>query len=228
LLDGENGAYYEKLTESQVDDWADNNGYLESEVDGTIGNELPWGNLSSAAANDYTGDLDALVFGTVICDGCTNAPERSRDGWVTTTPIGDGSTSKYQSYREIGFTDNLGNVFVGRLYSRVKDGTDFSDWGQNYTEAFPQPTNDKIRTANPIFGTIAAHSIVEVTMTVNGASMGDPVLLGPNGSVTAGVIYTARVSAANTVTIAAANITSSSIAHPSVSITEKWTIRILK
>jgi len=225
-LDGQEGRYYEKLTESQVDDFADNNGYLKSEVDGTIGNELPWGNLSSAAANDYSGDLDALVFGTVICDGCTNAPTGAVDGWVTTLPVADGSSSKMQTYNEIGTVQNR-SVKLGKSWTRATVGADFSGWNQNYNEAYPQPTNDLTGTAAPSFGTIPAHSIVEVTVPLAGARIGYPAVLSPVEGVTAGIIYTIR-SGQSQVIIGAANVTSSAITHATVRTNLPWQIRILK
>jgi len=56
--------------------------------------------------------------------------------------------------------------------------------------------------ANLDFPSIAAGAVSNLTITVTGAAVGDPVILGiPNGSVTATATYTAWVSAANTVTV---------------------------
>ena len=227
-LDGQEGRYYEKLTESQVDDFADNNGYLKSEVDGTIGNELPWGNLSSAAANDYSGDLDALVFGTVICDGCTNAPTGAVDGWVTTLPVADGSSSKMQTYNEIGADpDGRGIPNIGKSWTRASVGSDFSGWYQNYNEQYPQPTTHVDMTTSPSFGTIAAHTIKEVSITSLGVRTYNLAVLNPGMGVTAGIIYTVRCKYQEVI-ISAANITSSSVTHNSTSNGAPWRIRILK
>jgi len=57
---------------------------------------------------------------------------------------------------------------------------------------------------------IAAGGNEELTITVTGAADGDEVILGiPNASFIAGVIYTARVSATNTVSVQAVNTTAS-------------------
>lgn len=52
------------------------------------------------------------------------------------------------------------------------------------------------------FPSTSATTVSDLTITVTGAVVGDPVMLGiPNGSVTATATYTAWVSAANTVTV---------------------------
>lgn len=58
------------------------------------------------------------------------------------------------------------------------------------------------------FGSIASLGNASLTITVTGAADGDPVDLGvPNGSMTAGLIFTAWVSAANTVSVQCYNST---------------------
>lgn len=67
--------------------------------------------------------------------------------------------------------------------------------------------------ANLNFPAIAANSHADLTITVTGAVIGDAVALGtPTAAAAAtGMIYTAWVSAANTVTVRAHNVTSSEI-----------------
>jgi len=65
------------------------------------------------------------------------------------------------------------------------------------------------------FGSISADSYADLTLTVTGASDGDVVAIGvPNGSVANDVIFTAWVSAANTVTIRATNNNSTTARDP--------------
>jgi hypothetical protein len=65
------------------------------------------------------------------------------------------------------------------------------------------------------FGSISANSYEDLTVTVTGAADGDVVAIGvPNGSVANDVIFTAWVSAANTVTIRATNNNSSTSRDP--------------
>jgi hypothetical protein len=57
------------------------------------------------------------------------------------------------------------------------------------------------------FGSIAAASQANLTITVTGAAVGDEVALALPAAPAAGIIFNAFVSAANTVTIRASNIT---------------------
>lgn len=67
-------------------------------------------------------------------------------------------------------------------------------------------------TATLDFGSVAAQSFVDLTITVAGAAAGDCVSLGvPTAAVTAGIAYTAWVSATNTVTVRAHNYTAGAL-----------------
>lgn len=62
------------------------------------------------------------------------------------------------------------------------------------------------------FSSISAQTGSELTITVTGAADGDDVLVSPpNASFNAGVVYKARVSSSNTVSVTAYNITTGSI-----------------
>lgn len=61
------------------------------------------------------------------------------------------------------------------------------------------------------FAEIAAAASADLTITVTGAAVGDEVALGLPAAPTAGIIYQAFVSAANTVTVRATNITASPV-----------------
>ena len=62
------------------------------------------------------------------------------------------------------------------------------------------------------FGSVSAQSYADLTITVTGAATGDCVSLGvPTAAVTAGIAYTAWVSATNTVTVRAHNYTSGAL-----------------
>jgi hypothetical protein len=60
-------------------------------------------------------------------------------------------------------------------------------------------------------GAIAANSSVDVSVTVTGAAVGDPVVVEPYANIAAGLVWTAYVSAANTVKVRIANVTTGSI-----------------
>jgi hypothetical protein len=61
------------------------------------------------------------------------------------------------------------------------------------------------------FASIAAAASADLTITVTGAAVGDEVTVGLPAAPTAGIIYQAFVSAANTVTVRATNITGDAI-----------------
>lgn len=65
--------------------------------------------------------------------------------------------------------------------------------------------------ANLDFPSIAAHTTADLTITVTGALVGDSVSLGPPAAPVSGIIWSAFVSATNTVTVRAANITAGAI-----------------
>ena len=67
-------------------------------------------------------------------------------------------------------------------------------------------------TATLDFGSVAAQSFVDLAVTVTGAATGDCVVLGvPTASVTAGIVFSAWVSATNTVTVRAHNYTAGAL-----------------
>jgi len=61
------------------------------------------------------------------------------------------------------------------------------------------------------FGSIAAQSKADLTITVTGAAVGDPVFFGVFAIPPTGIVLQAFVSATDTVTIRATNVTSSPI-----------------
>jgi hypothetical protein len=61
------------------------------------------------------------------------------------------------------------------------------------------------------FGSIGAAAQADLTITITGAAVGDEVIMALPAAPTAGLIFNAFVSAANTVTVRASNITAASI-----------------
>jgi hypothetical protein len=83
----------------------------------------------------------------------------------------------------------------------------------------------QILTIGTDFANTSAQSSTDLTFTLTGASVGDPVLLGvPNGSAPANTNYTAWVSATNTVTVRFNNYSAISV-NPNAG---DFTIRVLK
>jgi len=79
-------------------------------------------------------------------------------------------------------------------------------------------------TATLDFGSITTLATAELTITVTGAAVGDPVSAGPPSTLNAGLMVTAYVSATNTVTIRLYNSTGSSIDPASSS----WSVTVHK
>lgn len=77
----------------------------------------------------------------------------------------------------------------------------------------PGATLTKLRTASASldFPSISAVSQADLTITVAGAAVGDEVAMALPAAPTAGIVFNAFVSAANTVTIRASNITASPV-----------------
>jgi hypothetical protein len=61
------------------------------------------------------------------------------------------------------------------------------------------------------FGSIAAAASADLTITVTGAAVGDGVALGLPAAPAAGIVFNAFVSAANTVTVRATNVTADAV-----------------
>jgi hypothetical protein len=61
------------------------------------------------------------------------------------------------------------------------------------------------------FGSISAVSQADLTITVTGAAVGDEVTMALPAAPAAGIVFNAFVSAANTVTIRASNITAAPV-----------------
>lgn len=74
-----------------------------------------------------------------------------------------------------------------------------------------KPSEVLTGTATLDFGSIAAVTGLELTITVAGAAAGDAVALAPPATMTAGLVWSGRVSAANTVTVRVSNITAGAL-----------------
>lgn len=75
------------------------------------------------------------------------------------------------------------------------------------------------------FGSIATTANAETTIDVPGAAVGDDVLVStPGGAPTPGIILSARVTAANVVTLRAQNVTAGAVDPASM----LYSVRVLK
>jgi hypothetical protein len=124
--------------------------------------------------------------------------------------IGDGSTmSKYLSLLHNG-TDSIISSATGAV-KVTTGGLTIGSSGTNITAAYSA-------SATLDFPSIAATGgTQDLTITVTGAATGDRVCLGLPAAPSAGVVFNAFVSAANTVTVRATNCTGGAIDPASAS-----------
>ena len=119
------------------------------------------------------------------------------------------SVTKDTWTRMSGFITIPAGVEVFNPYIQVHTNVTAGD--VVYFDNFFVKDANRTATATLNFGALAANSHADLTITVAGAQTGDCVALGiPTASVTAGVVYTAWVSATNTVTVRANNYTAGS------------------
>jgi len=96
----------------------------------------------------------------------------------------------------------IGNGFVSNVWG---------DWFQRLWDVIKGFSGVITVKSTLDFPSVASGGIQELTATVTGASINDTVSLGLPATVDAGIIFDGRVTAANTVTVRATNITSGSI-----------------
>ena len=104
-----------------------------------------------------------------------------------------------------------GNVLIGVA---VVDAADPSDIGQVLIGNHPEtelPTRVLTATATIDFDSIAAAASEDATIAVAGAALGDTVALGLPAAPTDGIVFAGFVSAADTVTVRATNITAGAV-----------------
>lgn len=96
---------------------------------------------------------------------------------------------------------------------RSENGFQVITVNQSTGTVTPGATITKIRAGSATldFPSISAASQADLTVTVTGAATNDEVVLGLPAAPTAGLVFNAFVSAANTVTIRATNVTASPV-----------------
>jgi len=104
-----------------------------------------------------------------------------------------------------------GNVLIGVA---VADAADPSDTGRILIGNHPEtelPTRVLTAAATLDFDSIAAAASEDQTLAVAGAAVGDTVALGLPAAPAAGIVFTGFVSAVDTVTVRATNITAAAL-----------------
>lgn len=161
-----------------------------------------YGNLiiGKAAITEATSGTHTLIANLVV-----TAPVIT-NGTATTT----NSASLYIDDAPTGATNNY-SLLVNAGVSRFAGNTIFASNGTPAANSIPTGTDANGNwtwtsllkaTATLDFPSTIAATSADLTITVTGAVLGDPVTIGvPNGSVVTGTCYSAWVSAADTVTV---------------------------
>lgn len=102
---------------------------------------------------------------------------------------------------------------------RSENGFQIITISQSTGTVTPGATLNKLRTATATldFPSINAVSQADLTITVTGAAVGDEVALALPAAPTAGIVFNAFVSATNTVTVRATNVTAAPVDPASAS-----------
>jgi len=99
-------------------------------------------------------------------------------------------------------------------------GTDWDDLTDGGTTTLHKHTISASATLD--FPSVASNGIASLTITVTGATAGNPVILGPPAAIEAGLTWSGYVSAANTVTVRVHNNTGGAV-DPASAI---WTVAV--
>jgi hypothetical protein len=142
----------------------------------------------------YTGSANVNVtvplFSSEAFQAGSNIAISNQSAYVITIVLTGGLTGGGHSYNTIQPGE------TGMIYWRDEDVVDLLG-----TRA---PTEDLLATTTLDFGSVAAGAIADLTVTVTGAVVGDPVTIGMSSIPNKGT-YFAYVSATNTVTVRFAN-----------------------
>lgn len=142
----------------------------------------------------YTGSANVNVtvplFSSQAFQAGSNIAISNQSAYVITIVLTGGLTGGGHSYNTIQPGE------TGMIYWRDEDVVDLLG-----TRA---PTEDLLATTTLDFGSVAAGAIADLTVTVTGAVVGDPVTIGMSSIPNKGT-YFAYVSATNTVTVRYAN-----------------------
>ncbi len=178
---------------------------LGSNAGGTLGGSL-YANTGLTIGNTFT-PTEVLRWSTVD----TRILLNTYHGGVGTTPtakihLAAGTTTA--STGPLKLTEGVNpTVAENGLINYVSDNLTFTETSTVYT--IPKALTGS---ASLDFSSLLTQASAELTITVTGAADGDEVILGvPNASFTGGLIFTARVSATNTVSVQAFNSTVGSV-----------------
>jgi len=165
------------------------------------GNGLLVGSIFGVASSDVANgaDVEATVTGVFVL------AKTSAQAWSQGDKVYWDDTAKECT------AVAAGNVLIGVA---VSDAADPSSTGRVLIGNHPEtelPTQVLTASATLDFASIAAAASEDLTITVTGAAVGDSVTLGLPAAPTAGIVFNNFVSAADTVTVRATNITGGAV-----------------
>ncbi|HUX16666.1 MAG TPA: capsid cement protein [Phycisphaerae bacterium] len=182
---------------------------LSAPHDVSSGDGLLVGSLFAVASGDAVSGADVEA----MTEGVFDLAKTAAQAWA------QGDKVYWDAAAEECTTSAPGNVLVGVA---VADAADPSGTGRVLIGNHPQtelPTRVLTGTATIEFASIAAAASEDQTITIAGAALGDTVALGLPAASAAGIVFAGFVSAADTVTVRATNITAGAIDPASAEIT---------
>ncbi|HYE32131.1 MAG TPA: hypothetical protein VEH27_11930 [Methylomirabilota bacterium] len=135
------------------------------------------------------------------------------DGFITVDKTSKTAAFVTSAVVAASITDATNGVFDDIIVARViSNGGKVRDILPLANMVFPSGVKKSISKVGTLnFGSIAAAASADLTIAVAGAVVGDSVALGLPAAPTAGIVFMAFVSATDTVTVRATNITGSGV-----------------
>ena len=174
---------------------------LTAPSDVSSGAGLLVGSLFGVASGDAASGADVEA----VTEGVFDLAKTSAQAWSQGDKVYWDDTNKECT------TVAAGNVLIGVA---MADAANPTDTGRVLIGNHPEtelPTQVLTTTATLDFASIAAVASEDKTIAVAGAAVGDSVALGLPAAPAAGIVFNGFVSAADTVTVRATNITASAV-----------------
>lgn len=201
--------------------------YVGDGLNGTLGATTP--STVAATTINASGTVTATSTGSHVF-GTTNtvtmaAGNLTATGMVlgSSLRVGNSNGQIDLSSTTINFSNctaiRVGSTLTLKTTGAFRNSTDTADadisCGGITLGAGTKITKVLSATATLDFGSITANSYADLTITVTGAAVGDTVAIGfPNGSILADLVWSAWVSATNTITVRVANNSSTTARDP--------------
>ena len=174
---------------------------LTAPSDVSSGDGLLVGSLFGVASGDAASGVDVEA----VTEGVFDLAKTSAQAWSQGDKVYWDNTNKECTVVAAG------NVLIGVA---MADAANPTDTGRVLIGNHPEtelPTQVLTATATLDFGSIAAAASEDKTIAVTGVAVGDSVALGLPAAPAAGIVFNGFISAADTVTVRATNITAGAV-----------------